>query len=115
MDCYWVGLGEEESCILYIGIYCYETTSCTSVIDLEYDTEEPIMVYSGQRKHHTMDRDQFVYYYLPMSRDEPSDVFAMVKFYKGTADMYVMMERYFIRDDEELSLPFTNDGYSNYA
>ena len=43
----YFGYTEEEACVLYIGVYCSETTKCEGEIELDYESKTPKRIYSG--------------------------------------------------------------------
>lgn len=47
LACVDLGFAESEPCILYIGVYCLESTECTAQIELEYESKVPKKLYSG--------------------------------------------------------------------
>ena len=45
--CIDLGYATEGNCILYISVYCQDTSSCSSDIEVDYESDVPRKVYSG--------------------------------------------------------------------
>jgi hypothetical protein len=86
------GYTEEEACVLYIGVYCSETTKCEGEIELDYESKTPKRIYSGQTKHQIMQSSSVNYYYLTVNEDSVGDIVAVLTNLVNDADLYVQIQ-----------------------
>jgi len=86
------GYTEEEACVLYIGVYCSETTKCEGEIELDYESKTPKRIYSGQTKHQIMQSSSVNYYYLTVNEDSVGDIVAVLTNLVSDADLYVQIQ-----------------------
>eukprot|EP00347_Sterkiella_histriomuscorum_P020253 403338511 len=92
--CKDLGYAENNKCVLYVSVYCQDTKGCSSQIELEYDTQQPRRIYSGQSKHTIMSNESFGLYYISVNQKETSDVFAVLQTMTGEAYIEYSLQRF---------------------
>ncbi|CDW71154.1 UNKNOWN [Stylonychia lemnae] len=92
-SCKDLGYAEDSPCAIYISIYCSDLNGCNAQIELEYDTKQAKRLYSGQQKHTLMSNDSYSTYYIPVKKQNITDVFGVLQPLVGDVYMTSRVQR----------------------